>query len=362
MISGKTNYDEIDTIRFITISIIVWTHSILPTWYLRSSEAIGDEIIKSFVIQFGAISTVIFFIVSGILMHSKLQEYNLKSYFKDRIPRVYGPWLLFIFINLVLIMVLQLSIDDLTIKNISPIVSSIYPILNSLIVYGTYWFVLTYLVGMVLLIYFKQYSSNIYFGVLLAAITAFYAINFYYGWIDTFHTKAVLGYTFFIWLGFQFQRHWKEVLLISKKMSWLLLVILMFVFFSIACYDGYILSLNEVRDPYASNRFTNIIFSIIFFFFLLKLGPIRIINNLQPRKIVYGIYLVNSIVVLGLTVLLKKHIENLNPVNTWTLLGLQFLFFAVTLMLTLVIVNYLINSPLKWMIGSKDITATQLPL
>lgn len=355
MKSGKTNYDEIDTIRFITISIIVWSHSLFPAWYLRKPDALTEQIIKAFVIQLGAISTVIFFIVSGILINSKLQEYNLKRYLNERIPRVYGPWLLIVCLNVLLIMLHQESFYDLlATKSISPIFSSIYSIVNGLIVYGPYWFVLTYLVGMVILIYFNQYSSNIYFGVLLGAITAFYALNFHMGWIDTLHTKATLAYTFFIWLGFQLHRHWKEILVEVKNINWFVLTFIMVVLFSTACYEGYNLSRNGVRDPFASNRFTNIIFSLIFFLFLLKIGTIRIINSLKPRRIVYGIYLINSIVILELTVFLKEYINELTHIDIWSLLGLQLIYFIVTLILTYSIVHYLTKSSLKWVIGSVE--------
>ena len=354
MISGKTNYSEIDTIRFITISIIVWSHSLLPPWHDQSTDELFEEIIKSFVKQLGAISTIIFFIVSGILMRSKLQECSLKSYFNERIPVVYGPWLFIVCFNVLLIMFHQLSQQDLlATRSVSTIVKSIYAIVIGLIVYGPYWFVLTYLVGMVVLIYFKQYSCNNYFGLVLFAITLFYALNFHFEWIDTLHSKAILAYTFFIWLGFQFHSHWKEILAKVKKITWPIMFIMTLVFFSIACYEGYILSLNDVRDPFASNRITNIIFSLIFFMLLLKIGPIRIINNLRPRKIVYGIYLINSIVLLELTVIFKKYIDYLYLVDIWVLIALQLVFFAVTLILTYLIVYFVINSSLRWIIGSR---------
>ena len=287
-------------------------------------------------------------------MRSKLQGYSLKGYFNERIPVVYGPWLFIVCFNVLLLMFHQLSQQDLlATRSLSTIAKSIYAIVNGLIVYGPYWFVLTYLVGMVVLIYFKRYSGNIYFGLVLGAITLFYAVNFHFEWIDTFHTKAILGYTFFIWLGFQFHSHWKEILDKAKKITWPIILIMMLVFFSIACYEGYILSLKGVRDPFASNRITNIIFSLIFFLFLLKIGPIRIINNLRPRKIVYGVYLINSIVIFGLTLMFKKFIDNLNFVDIWLLLILQFVFFAITLMLTYLIVYFLINSSLRWIIGSR---------
>ena len=86
---------------------------------------------------------------------------------------------------------------------------------------------------------------------------------------------------------------------------------------------------------------------------LLKIGPIRIINNLKPRKIVYGIYLINSIVLLELTVIFKKYIGYLYLVDIWVLLAVQLVFFAVTLILTYLIVYFVIHSSLRWIIGSR---------
>jgi len=226
--------------------------------------------------------------------------------------------------------------------------------MRALLIYGPYWFVVTYFFGMMILILFKHYSANLYFGVMLMLITLFYSINFYFEWIDTQHTKAVLAYTFFIWLGFQIQRRWNDVLKLIARIKWPLLIFVLIVLFSLAAYDGYKLAKEGVNDPFASNRLINIVFSLLFFLALLKMGDIRRINKLQPRKIVYGIYLINSIIILELSFLLDTSLDALSEVSIWTLLGLQLIYFSVVLLLTWLIVNYLAGSRgLGWIIGQK---------
>jgi hypothetical protein len=209
------------------------------------------------------------------------------------------------------------------------------------------------MVGMLIMIYFKQYSSNYKFGLFLLAFTLFYCINFHAGWIDTQHTKAILAYTFFIWLGFQFHRYWQSVLGILSQIKWMFLIPALIILFGAACYEGLILARAGVDDPYASNRISNILFSIVFFFSLLKMGAVRKINNLQPQRIVYGIYLVNSIVIFQLAILLGEYLKGLTKVDIWTLLILQLIYFTVVLYLTYKTVNYLANSRLRWLIGVK---------
>ncbi len=351
--AAKADYQQIDTIRFLTIAIIVWAHSLFPEWHARVPASLAEEIVKTVVIQVGAGSTVIFFLVSGILMNSKLQNYNMRKYFRQRIPKIYAPWVFIVGLNAVLIFLHRLYLGEIDVNGgYKQLFYAGYDIMRALIIYGPYWFVVTYFVGMMVLILFKQYSNNIYFGVLLMLISLFYGLNFYFGWIDTLHTKAVLAYTFFIWLGFQFQNHWKDMLQWTVRIKWPLLISVLIILFFLAAYDGFMLAEKGVRDPYASNRLISILFSLLFFFALLKMGEIRRINQLKPRKIVYGIYLINSLIILELTFLLSSCLDRLSGMDIWSLLGLQALYFSVVLFLTWLVVDYLANSRrLSWVVG-----------
>lgn len=349
----KVNYTALDTIRFLTISIIVWSHSLFPEWYSDIPRDAAGEIVKVIVIQIGAISTIVFFIVSGILMNSKLKYYNIRSYLVERVPRVYAPWLFIVLINALLMFLLQLYTQQIQFRwDAAHLMQIAYNIVLSLLIHGPYWFIYTYFFGMIILILFKRYSSNYNFGIVLLLATLFYALNFYAGWIDTLHSKAVFSYTFFIWLGFQIQSRWDDNIKKIKEISWLVLVPLLAILFSAAAYDGYNLLAQEVKDPYASNRLINIAFSLVFFVALVKFGEIPSINRLRPRKIVYGIYLINSIIVLKLSYLFSNPLDALSSVSIWTLLALQVIYFGLVLFLTWLIVHYLLGSEkYRWIVG-----------
>lgn len=348
----KKNYAQIDTIRFITISIIVWSHSLFPEWHLRVPSTLPESIIKTVVIQAGAISTVIFFIVSGILIRPKLHRYTLKKYFTERIPRIYAPWLFIVCFNFLLILFHQMSVKQFRNTESLLTLDTGYEIISGLLIYGPYWFVITYLAGMMVMVLFKRYVQNLFFGLALLCITALYSINFHFGWVDTFHTKAIFSYTFFIWLGFQIEGYWQQLLIKVRRAKWPLIITGLIITFSIAGYEGYQLYQKGVIDAFGSNRFTNIIFSLLFFFSLIKIGAIKQINSLQPRRLVYGIYLVNSIVILELSVLFNTQLNQLKDMNILNLAVLQLLYFAVVLSLTYVLVRYLAGSRLKWIIGA----------
>ncbi len=350
----KSNYEQIDTIRFLTISIIVWSHSLFSEWHIRPAGEMAELLIRSIVLQAGAISTIIFFIVSGILIRSKLQRYNVQNYINERLGSIYFPWLFIVVFNAVLIMLHRLPLMELWIsRDFDRFMQSAYNIMNGLLIYGPYWFVVTYFTGMIILILFKRYSENIYFGLFLCGITLFYSVNFHTGWIDTQHSKAVLAYTFFIWLGFPIHRNWDQILQNLKKLKWTFLIPVLLLMFFIAGLEGFKLSEAGVADPFASNRLSNIIFSLVFFLLLLKMGAVKSINNLNPRKIVYGIYLVNSIVVLELSILLNEYLSELRDLHIGALLGLQILYFLLVLLITYFLVRTLKNSSLRWVIGLK---------
>ena len=58
-ITSEFDYEQIDTIRFITICFIVWGHCLLG-WDQKTTNSLSEEILKSFVLQAGRIGTIIF--------------------------------------------------------------------------------------------------------------------------------------------------------------------------------------------------------------------------------------------------------------------------------------------------------------
>ncbi|MDB5014074.1 MAG: hypothetical protein JWQ25_2276 [Daejeonella sp.] len=348
------DYEQIDTIRFITICFIVWGHCLLG-WDERVTNSWTDEIVRSLVLQTGRISTIIFFIVSGFLLRPKINEYTVKSYFKKRIPKIYLPWFLSISFLMVISVIQLLPLHDLWVsRDLNGFIKLNYNILNGLLLYSSYWFITTYMAGMAIIIYFRKYVEKFWFGAILLLFTIFYCINLHYLWIDPNHEKAILAYTFFIWLGVQVNVYSDVILKFIKQISWLTVILLFFSLFIVACFEGETLAGMHLKDAYASNRFTNILVSIVFFLALLKLGKLSAVNILNPRKTVYGIYLIHNILIFECYLIINTFFkETLSTLNFWNLFAIQIAFVIFIMVLTYKIVSVIGKSRYSWAIGGK---------
>ncbi|MDF3077623.1 MAG: acyltransferase [Sphingobacteriaceae bacterium] len=294
---NPTNYEQIDTIRIITICFIIWGHSLLG-WERQVNTGLFNSYLTTVVYQSGKISTVVFFVVSGFLIRNRLSDYTLGSYFVERFPKVYLPWMLFMALFLVLGIIQQMPTLRLLQENkFREIFVDIYNLIVGILFYTSYWFITTYAVSMALLVIFQKHSEKLWMGCLLGAITLFYAINLYYQWVPANHGKALFGYVFYIWIGFQIRKRFERLNAFLESAPWLVMLTILLILFFLSCLEGRTLSALGCVDPYASNRITNSLFSIVLFGALLKMGSVKWMNDLQPRKLVFGVFLLHNIVV-----------------------------------------------------------------
>lgn len=350
--TSNVNYEEIDTIRFILICFIVWGHCLLG-WNNRTFSSSLEEIIQITVIQIGKIGTVVFFIISGFLLNNRLERYTIKSYLKEKFPQIYGPWLFFICI-LSAISVLQLApiSQILSEKDLGKFLYINYQIVDGVVLYTAYWFIISYLVGMLFIIGLKKYVGSIWFIAGLLLFTIFYSVNLYFEWMESNHSKAILSYTFFIWLGLQMNRHLGVIKAKLNNISWSLILPIVLLIFIVACYEGNYLTQIASADPYSSNRASNIILSVFIFLTLLKFGRVSAINRLNPRKTVYGIYLIHNILIFECMQVIDRYFTNqLQRLNVYSLLVIQICFAAFIVTCTYFIVIAISKSKLKRLIG-----------
>ena len=177
-------------------------------------------------------------------------------------------------------------------------------------------------------------------GLVLAAFTLFYSVNLHHAWISVHHTKAFVGYAFFMWLGVQISNNYKKILELLSALSWKLCIGAFFVTFLAACFEGFYLQHIGCADPYASIRFSNIINSVISFACLIKMGQLNIINRLEPRRVVYGVYLLHNLLIYEMINWGSKYFSSGYFVNSaFNLLFLEIVAFAFILSLSILLVN-----------------------
>lgn len=335
----KTGIDfkVIDTLRFISICLIVWGHCGLgiegEVFHSTAASAI-----QSFAIQLGKIGTIIFFLISGFLLGPKIQSFTVAGFFKSRLKSTIIPWLIFVLLfGLINITESNGLFNAISERNFTGVFSIVFAAFKNIIFYVAYWFIVVFFISVTVLILFKKYINTTWIGVSLGLITLFYCINLHYGFISAHHTKAFLGYAFFVWAGIQISRNYEKFSLLLKKTSWWFLITMIILTFVIACYEGMALTKIHCVDPYASIRFSNVLNTLFIFIALFKMGHVVLINKLNPRRNVYGIYLLHNVLLLIQGNILKLH-GNLMPNNIISFLNMGLLNFAVIIGLSLLLV------------------------
>lgn len=345
----KKNYDFIDAIRCISMMGIVGEHSLGSYNFPKGSDREWAYILIAQLIKFG---TIIFFLLSGFLISDKFTDYTPGQYLKRRFSNTFGPWL-FWSLLFVACFAMNTHVKDRMYHDHTLTWAAILKEIKIVYLYTNYWFIINFMVSISLLLIFKKYLYNLYFGLILFCFTIFYCINIHFEWIDPSHTIAILGFVFFLWLGAQLRKHWTAVENRIQKTSYLLLIVLTIVTFGLSILEITALRNGHSVDPYNTLRFTNVLYSLVVFVLLLKIKHINAVKFLKPRETTYGIYLIHYIIVIFAApeIFRPLHIEVLE-LDVWHLLAFKLLTFVMVYGITWSLVMLINKSPVKRIVGN----------
>jgi hypothetical protein len=328
---------------------IVGEHSLGENNFAYGSSKSWAFIFIAQLIKFG---TVIFFLLSGFLIGDKFADYTPGQYLKRRLSNTLGPWL-FWSAFFILCFCVNLFVKGRMYHDKRFTLAAILDEVKSVYLYTNYWFIINFMVSITLLLIFKRYLYNQYFGLALFAITLFYCVNIHFEWMDPRHTIAILGFILFLWLGVQLRKNWDAVDKWIKGCSYLLLVLLMIISFILSVFEIQLLQRSNSVDPYNTLRISNVIYSLVVFAFLLKIKEIKLINYLRPRATTYGIYLIHYIILIFLIpeIFHPMHLDTAQ-FNLTVLLLFKLLTFVLVYGITWLLVVLLNNSPAKRLVGN----------
>ena len=287
---------RMNVIRFVSMCSIVLCHCLFNLEN-DTFPTLNSQIIQVFILQAGRLGTIAFFIISGFFLTRRLQDFTVLNYLRHRFFKIILPWIgaLLLFVTIQFLSSVPLS--SLANQTRRETTVFIVTLVKDLMMYTSYWFIPIAITAACIIIIFKKYVNSLWFGLLLAGITLFYCVNLYFGWISAQHTKAVLGYTFFLWLGTQLYRYQHKAAALINKTPWIVFIAAASVLFPMACIEAIGLRAFHSTDPFASIRFSNILLSVVFFIMLLKTKKLDAINALQPQRYIYGVYLLHSILI-----------------------------------------------------------------
>jgi len=345
-------YQVIDGVRFISICSIIWGHCLLG-WQNREFTGFQDNFIYSCVLQLGKLGTINFFLISGFLLADKLNVYSVSSYFKKRLRSTYLPFLFFIYVFAVY--KLRLGVEFLADGDYSGALHHVYVILVGTLFYSSYWFIPVFFISTSVIIAFKQFVFKAWFGIVLALISLAYCMNLHEHWFEVSHTKALFGYTFFIWLGVYINRHICRLTIFLEQLSWTAITAVLLATFCLACYEGHVLLEQGSIDPFSSLRFSNALFGITFFLVLVKFGRINFLKRFNPQKNVFAIFLIQNILVFELMAYLNPYADKaFAAFDLKILLLIQCVFFVIIFNVNYFLAAKLTSSPFSWLAGKAN--------
>lgn len=314
-----------------------------------------DVFLEISLIQSFKFSTIAFFLIGGFLINHKFQEYSALQYLRNRVKNTIKPWIFWMFIFALTItahhyVLYTRGSDELLITNTWLYLQQLF---SRVLFFSPYWFILNFLICISILLIFKKYLYNLWFGLGLCLLSLFYSINLYFGWIETIHSTALFGFVFYLWLGAYFNRFYGKVTSIVQSAQWWGIISIVIITFLLAVTEShYLLSIGST-DAYNTLRITNILYSFAMFAALLKIGNIKWLQRiLKPRETTFGIYLIHIIVIERLFHVvfysLKLNFQAYSIYqNTALLLIKFFLAYTISFFLTWLISK----TKAKWIIG-----------
>ena len=270
--------------------------------------------------------TLCFFIISGYLLGSKLDEYSASEFFSRRVRTVAKPWL---FWSLLLFTAFAAN-SLLKSKGLDPI-----NLLFSIFFESEYWFVLNYFTALFILVLFNKLNATTS-GIVFAAMSLFYAANIYTKTIPTIHTTAMFGYVFFLWFGREVRLNrveWiKHLMKLEQKKILLLTLIALVASIAESIYIKKYLGIdydlgNYRNDPTNTLRISNQIYGILAFALIYNLNRSIHPKWIYPRDETFGLYLVHWPIFLALTIAFRKIASNFYEVSTDTFMANRHIYF-----------------------------------
>lgn len=314
-----------------------------------------DQVIQTVALQFIKFGTIVFFILAGFLIGDKFNQYTTKQYLGRRLNTTLRPWLFWVIIFIFLFYIDQavLYVKHYKTLGFTYPMSFILDRLHFIIVYTSFWFIINFMLCITVLLLFRKYMYNLWFGSILGVLSLFYAINLYLEWIPTSHTTALFGFVFYLWLGVQLHKYFDDFNIWINKRSFSSLLFWVILTFVLSCLESLNLMHLGYEDSLNTLRITNIIYSLACFLLLFRFCNFKFIEKLNPRSMTFGIHLLHHIVIIIFLPMLLRPLKIVYKNETaWHLFFIQFIIFLLIYTTTFVVVYYIGKSKkFKWIVG-----------
>lgn len=349
----KENLDFVDTIRCISMMGIVFEHSSAVATGIYKSTV--DTLIETSLIKSFKFSTIAFFLIGGVLINHKFQEYSAWQYLKNRFKKTIRPWLFWL-ATYILLMCVDRYVAYLR-GGDNILFTNFFGYVWHLFVFGLFytpsWFVLNFLICICILLAFKKYLYSWVFGTVLGLISLVYSLNLYHDWFIASHSTALLGFVFYLWLGVMMNKNFERIMAWIRGIRWWLLILIVGCLFVLAISESFLLMHIKALDNYNTLRITNILYSFAVFALLLKIGKINWLQDkLEPRKTTFGIYLIHYVILVRLLPLIFQPLKlDFSAYSVWANSGIHLFRFVLIYVISFGLVQIIRKTKFRWTVG-----------
>lgn len=356
----ERSYHFADFIRFVAMCAIIFQHSFIVEKAVLISDA--PSVITFFFLKVMAkIGSISFFLVSGFLLSSALERYSSKEYLNKRVKNIFKPYVLFVFIYLMLDMA-GAFFGEQKITSLAELPAFVAGKLLGILFFTSYWFIFNYFISVMLLLSLRKYLYEPWLGILFFCCTMVYAINVHLEWFTPHHTTAFVGFTFFLWLGANLKKYEEAFWKLIDGTPWWKLIAAVLVTLGVNFYETLYLLETAATVVDSSLKVTNILYCFAVFMLLSKIGVNIRFGFMNPRDETYPLYLIHPIFLkvinYGILPLLPA-VSNALTINEPSEIGVfaivlyQAGWFIGIYALSLVAVKVILNSPFRWVFGKQ---------
>jgi hypothetical protein len=339
-----------NNVRFLSMAAIIAVHTILS--YPAVAQIPSPPSVLLYLAQPLKFGTIAFFLVAGFLFGERINAWSPLEYFKRRLQNVFVPWLFWFS----LFCMLALGSDAIHERFGWAILPQAFLRCRNLLLDSAFWFVPNLLFALALLLIFRRILTDVRMGFAFLLLSLFYGVNIYGHWMPVHHTRAILGFVFYLWLGAWGAWHFPALEKLLARVPAIAMLGLIFLTLTLALAETKLLHALGSIDPINTLRISNQIYSVV-----VVLGIVKVRRSLWPRfvdvrKHTFGLYLTHT---LGLAMLVRV-LKRLLPYcfsftgRSQTVVGvlLILVMFCLTYAGCLLAVKALLSDPrLRWAIG-----------
>ncbi|MET1054838.1 MAG: acyltransferase [Pedobacter sp.] len=333
----KPNYAFVDWIRMISMVGIIWAHT--PGFAGGTNYLMLDNVpVFLFFMDFFKFGVICFFMISGFLLAGKIHTEPPLEYFKRRMISTFLPYI-FAFAGIVLLFMFKSYVMHM------PGDLSLGAYIVDMFLNSALWFLPSYWLSLVVIMCFRKYLDNKYFGIFLLLVTLGHTWYFAYSVNAQSHVHALFGFILYLWLGYYIARanlaRYIRKIPVSNLIAGCVLLYILSSLESVSMWR------NGFNEPLSILRISNQLYSVMAFITMMRLFDQPVVSKwMNPRKETFGIYLYHMFA-LALLVFLLKALAKFN-INTFSLdiavflpwFIVKFIFVYIT---TLVIVKVLLR-------------------